>query len=1259
MTRLIMKATEKGPRAQPASEFDTDSFEIGIDNRCSKCISHRKRDFVGELVPTRTRVSGYTGTTTRTLYEGTLQWSVEDDQGRATTFLIPGSVYDPEGSHRLLSPQHWSQTQQHLDPMHHGTHESTFHDEVVLYWKSKTRTRTISLDSANVGTIRSAPGYHAYKAYENKLETLIDTPLYCQPANAISDDEGSDDEGSAADNGESESSDGVEAGDGEPQTFVLDGPEGPTTVPPEEDQCTVGDLASEYLQWHYRLGHAPMKAIKALAKLGVLPRRLAQCEAPLCPSCLYGKAKKRQWRGKPKSNGATDSSRVATQPGECVSVDQMISHTPGLIAQLRGIPTIKRYKCVTTFVDQYTRYGYTHVQMSTSGDETVDAKEAFETHLQTMGVRVQQYQADNGIFADGKFMEACKKNGQRITFCGVNAHFQNGMAERRIQSLTGMCRTMLVHAQRRWPTAISANLWPYAYRHANNVFNHLPSDQDPERKGRSPYQRISGSEVDLNPKHWMPFGCPTYALDSKLQEGKHLNKWKERSRVGVYLGLSPNHARNVALVLSLQTGLASPQFHVVFDQHFRTMSKRFGNGVPKSHWQKRCHFTDASEQVPTPESVEYPANQPRRTKESDEDVEVNFGEPSESQQPVDDDRPAEQREQEEPEAQGAEAPTAPPVEYSRFGRRRTRTERFIEVSQAKMESTIPRFVAFEALLPLGMGEQEVETLTALKATSDPDTMYYHEAMKEPDRAEFIKAMAKEVKDQMANGNFEYCKRSDVPKGAQVIPAVWALKRKRRIQTQEVYKWKARFNIDGSKQVKGVSYWETYAPVASWSLIRLVLTTAIINNWHSQQIDYVQAYPQATAETDNLYVEVPKGFEVKGVRDPREWVLHMKKNVYGGKAAGRVWNQHLVKKLKQAGFTQSEFDECLFYFKSAIYVLYTDDSILTGPKQGDIDEALTKMAGIGLDITDEGEVGDFLGVRIDKRSDGSTELSQPHLIDSILKDLRLDGDKVSTKHTPAAPNKLLRRHSSADHFDQSFDYRSVVGKLMYLSTTRLDCAFAINQCARFCSDPKKEHGDAVRYLGRYLAGTRENGLILKPDKSKGFDVFVDADFCGAWDPTESEDPDTVRSRSGYCITYAGCPIYWSSKLQTEITMSSTESEYIALSESLRSVIPMMRMVKEMKRFNISLSSEVPKIHCKVFEDNSGALEMATVHKFRPRTKHLGTKWHFFRSFVTSGAKGGDMGISIHKISTELQPADTLTKPLSRELFERHRITLMGW
>ena len=136
-------------------------------------------------------------------------------------------------------------------------------------------------------------------------------------------------------------------------------------------------------------------------------------------------------------------------------------------------------------------------------------------------------------------------------------------------------------------------------------------------------------------------------------------------------------------------------------------------------------------------------------------------------------------------------------------------------------------------------------------------------------------------------------------------------------------------------------------------------------------------------------------------------------------------------------------------------------------------------------------------------------------------------------------------------------------------------------------------------------------------------------------------------------YKGCPLSWKSQLQTEIALSSTESEYTGLSYALREAIPIMEMLKEMKRNGFDIRCTVPKVHCKVFEDNSGALEIASVHKYRPRTKHLNIKLHHFRDFVVRGE------ISIHKIETEKQLADYLTKPLNEEKLARLRKIVMGW
>ena len=141
------------------------------------------------------------------------------------------------------------------------------------------------------------------------------------------------------------------------------------------------------------------------------------------------------------------------------------------------------------------------------------------------------------------------------------------------------------------------------------------------------------------------------------------------------------------------------------------------------------------------------------------------------------------------------------------------------------------------------------------------------------------------------------------------------------------------------------------------------------------------------------------------------------------------------------------------------------------------------------------------------------------------------------------------------------------------------------------------------------------MIFMPDSSLGLEVYIDADFAGNWNRDEApHDRDTARSCHRYIIKYMGCPIVWKSQLQTEIALSSTESEYTGLSYALRETIPMMELLKEMKSIGLPVTPPIADIHCQVFEDNSEAIEMAQVHKYHPQTKHLNVKLHHFRMYV---------------------------------------------
>ena len=124
----------------------------------------------------------------------------------------------------------------------------------------------------------------------------------------------------------------------------------------------------------------------------------------------------------------------------------------------------------------------------------------------------------------------------------------------------------------------------------------------------------------------------------------------------------------------------------------------------------------------------------------------------------------------------------------------------------------------------------------------------------------------------------------------------------------------------------------------------------------------------------------------------------------------------------------------------------------------------------------------------------------------------------------------------------------------------EMSMAVHQTARFSNIPILLYEKAIKSLGRYLCHTKKEGIIYNPDTSKGLECYVDADFAGGWQQADADDPENVMSRTGMVIMYANCPIFWRSSLQTDISLSTAEAEYIALSSALRQVLPLMTMME---------------------------------------------------------------------------------------------------
>ena len=453
---------------------------------------------------------------------GTIKWSIEDDGGKAHTFRIPHSYYVPHAGVRLLSPQHWAK--QFNDSIRFGTGEETVAHQCILFWDNRNFTKTIPLSprTSNVATMYQAAGFqgfHAFCAEASINDDEDEQDPIVMDSEAVSNDE-EDIPSSTKDDDYLQGPQPDPTIQRTPREFDLDlnNSEGVTPVVIEDDdkdrQPT--NVAAEFLKYHINYCHASPARLQEMAKQVIIPRHLATCNVPICSACQYGKATRRPWRNKTRKDNL--SVTKVRRPGQTVGIDQMISKTPGLIAQMRGFLLRQRYMVCTVFVDHFSNLSYVHLQKSTSAADTIEAKLAFERYALQHGVSVQHYHADNCVFATKDFVDHCITQQQALTFASVNAHHQNGKAEVRIRHLQEQARTMLIHANKRWPEAITANLWPYAIRMANDSINATPWLQDSGK--RSPLEIFSGSKVTDNPKHWYHFGCPVYILDDNLQQGQ-------------------------------------------------------------------------------------------------------------------------------------------------------------------------------------------------------------------------------------------------------------------------------------------------------------------------------------------------------------------------------------------------------------------------------------------------------------------------------------------------------------------------------------------------------------------------------------------------------------------------------------------------------------------------------------------------------------------------------------------------------------------
>ncbi|GAA5991478.1 hypothetical protein JCM11641_002053 [Rhodosporidiobolus odoratus] len=498
-------------------------------------------------------------------------------------------------------------------------------------------------------------------------------------------------------------------------------------------------------------------------------------------------------------------------------------------------------------------------------------------------------------------------------------------------------------------------------------------------------------------------------------------------------------------------------------------------------------------------------------------------------------------------------------------------------------------------------EQAFATSPAWSGSANEPT--YKQAMERADVEKWVDAMMAELAAFEATGTWE-TELVDLPSGRKAIAVKWVLLIKRDAEGR-VIKYKARLVARGDQQVEGVDYDQTHSSTVHLTTVRLVASLLAANpTWGYRQFDISNAYLLGILDHE-IYIRQAPGFI-----DPSRpsAVRRLRKALYGLKQGGREWQKVLREALEKAGFRRTDADHGLYVRrregKVVMIPTHVDDGLLVG--DDDLDAALEEISELLEGKLKKVETGLFLGMQIIRGSDGFVSLLQSHYTRSVLSQFFPDG--LSTAKTP-----LHSTYSSivaaTEEGREDCPYRELLGALVYLSAcTRPDIAFALSFASRFSSCPAKRHWQLLVHI---------------------------SDVTGWSDADHGADKDTRRSVSGYVFgvgeeaILAGA-ISWLSRRQASVSISSTEAEYIALSEAAREMVWLRQLLRE-----LGYKTSSPSL---IRGDNSGSLVLANHPTSHSRTKHIAVHYHFTRELVEEGK------IVLKWVPTDEMVANVFTKGL---------------
>ncbi|CAL5418427.1 unnamed protein product [Camellia sinensis] len=955
----------------------------------------------------------------------------------------------------------------------------------------------------------------------------------------------------------------------------------PPVVPSQALKCTIGSSLSLLHQWHRRLGHPSFNVLEKL-----FPSLVRDCPRSIfgCDACELAKHKRTCY---PSIN------KRSTFPFMLIHTDVW---GPSPVVSTSG------YRWFVTFIDCFSRVTWIYLLRTKS--EVFSCFQTFHKMVTNLfNAQIKILRSDNGTeYVDGVFRAYLEEHGILYQTSCVGTPQQNGVAERKNGHLLEVARSLL------FTMNVPKSFWGDAVLTAAYLINRMPSSV---LQFQIPIQLlpVAYPTSSLPPR---VFGCVCFVHLQPRTRGK----------------LDPKAVRCVFIGYSAtQKGYKcydphTRKVYVSMDVTFREAVSFFpspppsppgeSSGMDEIADEEMAYQHELSFFLPSQRTIICGEGEPNSSLDVEPDI---SGRLDRADFKTYSRRPKEQASLVPPNPSSSLMPVPGnasqsiplPVVESPVVNDSSLPIALRKGVRACTQHPISKFVSYDSL-----SSTYRAFVSSLSSACIPQG--WTEAINDP---KWKVAMVEEMQALSKNNTWELV---SLPSGKKPVGCKWVFTIKQKADGT-IERYKARLVAKGFTQTYGIDYQETFAPVAKMNSIRAILSCAANLGWPLQQLDVKNAFLHGDLE-EEVYMDIPPGFSSQSTVGK---VCRLKKALYGLKQSPRAWFDRFLKAMLRFGYKQSNADHTMFVKRHAnkvtVLIVYVDDIVVTGNDEEEVTH-LKMLLAKEFEIKDLGSLRYFLGIEV-ARSDKGIFLSQRKYILDLLEETGMLGCRPAD--SPIEANHHLC--SGVGDLVEKERYQRLVGRLIYLSHTRPDIAYAVGIVSQFMHEPRAPHLDAVYRILRYLKSAPGKGILFSNHGHLRLEAFTDADWAGSIDDR--------RSTSGYCAFVGGNLVTWRSKKQTVVSRSSAEAEYRAMAHGTCELMWLQSLLNDIG----FVCSEPLTLYC----DNKAAISIAHNPVQHDRTKHIEIDRHFIKEKLNKGF------ICMPFVKSANQLADVFTKGLSSKVF----------